>query len=73
MAERNPEAGFDDPLRDLSVFLGEMNLGTDESHGFGMAKEHVTFGVDGARESNNGLLGEGSGTETASSPARTLQ
>ena len=32
-----------------------------------MDEEQVTFGGDGARERNKGLLGEGSGTETASS------
>ena len=52
-------------MRDSSVFLGEMNLGTDEGHGLRMDEEQVTFGGDGARESNEGLLGEGSGTETA--------
>ena len=33
-----PEAGIDDPLRGSSVFLGKMNLGTDEGHGLGMDK-----------------------------------
>ena len=62
-----PEAGIDDPLRDSSVLLGEKNLGTEEGHGLGMDEEQVTFSGDGARESNEGLLREGSGTETASS------
>ena len=51
------EAGIDDPLRDSSIFLGERNLGTDEGHGLGMDEEQATFGGDGARESNEGLLG----------------
>ena len=62
-----PEAGIDDPLQDSSVLLGEKNLGAEEGHGLGMDEEQVTFGGDGARESNKGLLGEGPGTETASS------
>ena len=54
-----PEAGIDSALRDSYVLLGKKNLGTEEVHGLGMNEEQVTFGGDGARESNKGILGEG--------------
>ena len=61
-----PEAGIDNPLQDSSVLWGEKNLGTEEGHGLGMDEEQVTSGGEGARESNEGIPREGSGTETAS-------